>query len=73
MLAQCHEQLLVGLLAGERVEVDVGTVQLVVDVDARDRHELEPLVADAYQLFGDDLAERLAQARRTGVAARPAP
>ena len=48
-------------LARQRVEEDDRPVQLVVDVDARDRDELEPLVVDPDQLVGEDLAQRLAE------------
>ena len=56
----------VAVLAGERVEVDDGPVELVVDVDVGDRDELQPLVVDAHELLGDDLAQRLAEPSRRG-------
>ena len=54
-------------LARQRVEVDDGTVELVVDVDVRDRDELEPLVVDPHELVGEDLAQRLAEPGATWI------
>ena len=45
----------------QRVEVDDGTVELVVDVDVGDRDELQPFVVDLHELVGDHLAQRLAE------------
>ena len=58
----------VALLALQRVEVDDGPVELVVDVDGRDGDEGQPLVVDPHQLLGDDLAQGLPQPGRPRVA-----
>ncbi len=65
--AERVDDLGVAFLAGQRVEVDVGPVELVVDLDARDRHERQPVVVDAHQLLGDDLAQRLTDPRRPRI------
>ena len=52
------------------VEADDGAAEVGVDVDRGDRHELEPLVVDALELLGHDLAQQLVQPRRAGILAR---
>src|SRR5687767_3339784 len=67
MLLEDLDDRLVARLAGERIEVDDGAVQLVVDVDVGDRDELEPLIVDPHELVGEDLAQRLADPRAARV------
>ena len=57
-------------LAGEGVVVDDGAVEVGVDVDRRDAHELQAGVVDALQLLGHDLAQELAQAGRARALCR---
>ena len=61
VLLEHLEQRGVAVLALEVVEVDDRPVELVVDVDRRDRDERQPLVVDLDQLLGDHLAQRLAE------------
>ena len=58
----------VTVLALQRVEVHDRPVELVVDVDGRDRDERQALVVDAHELLGDDLAQRLVEAGGAGIA-----
>ena len=70
MVAERLEDPLVAVVAGERVEEHDRPVELVVDVDRRDRDELEALVVDPHQLVGDDLAQRLVETGAAGVLVR---
>ena len=48
--------------ACERRVEHLGVVERTVDLDRGDRHQLQPIVADAFEFGGDDLAHQLADA-----------
>src|SRR5688572_11187583 len=63
---------LLGLVLGlaERGELHPGAAEVAVDVDERDRHQLEALVLDLLELLGEDLAAELVDAQHPREALR---
>ena len=72
MLTHCLKHSFVAFFSKHGVEVHNGPVHLGVDINGRYRHQIETLVVDLDQLFGNDLSQDLRQTGRAGIPMRRA-